>query len=64
METATETAPCLDAKQLLAPFVGANDIRSWLNNPFSIGGDLLASNGSILVCVTGAGADKGGRRGS
>lgn len=57
METATEAAPRLDAKQLLAPFVGANDVRSWLNNPFSIGGDLLASNGSILVCVTGAGSD-------
>lgn len=57
METATETAPCLDAKQLLAPFVGASDIRSWLNNPFSIGGDLLASNGMILVCVSGAGCD-------
>lgn len=47
----------LDAKQLLAPFVGASDIRSWLNAPFAIAGDLLASNGSILVCVTGAGSD-------
>lgn len=57
METATGAAPRLDAKQLLAPFVGRNDIRTWMNEPLSIRGDLVACNGYILVCVVGAGLD-------
>lgn len=52
---ATPSGQTVSAEQLLAPFVGRSDPRFWMNQPISIRGDLVACNGHIFVCVTGAG---------
>lgn len=46
------------AAALLAPFIGKNDPRAWLNAPIILRGNLIGTNGHVCVCVADAGAGK------